>query len=164
MWFAGDDTGILCRKRQDQQAMSRASSRIAWRRQETTVHGLGLVLKNPKTNVRRINMLSRYLAWTPEGPIVVKMIPKLLLLNASCSPKVHPHDAHLLAAMAYYAYGLDPLSAKLMKLRLNMIPMRHKIDENKVLDHFVQERIYKIGIMKSYTSAQTAFALSMKLS
>lgn len=128
MWFAGDDTGILCKTREVREFIIRSDSRIAHTRQQRIVHGLGLVLKNPKSNYKRINILSRHLALSDTGPVVVKMIPKLLLLNASCSAKVAPSEAHFLAAMSYYTYGLDPLSRKLMDLRLAMIPLFHGID------------------------------------
>lgn len=91
------------------------------------------------------------------------MIPKLLLLNASCAPKINPYEAHFLAAMSYYAYGLDPLSKKLIDIRLNMIPAWAGIDRTRVTNAFIKERMYKIGSQKEYSASQVCFAMNIPL-
>lgn len=69
-----------------------------------------------------------------------------------------------MAALSYYSYGLDPLSEKLMRLRLNMIEKFIKIDEKRVFKEFLNERIYKLGTLKTYSYEQAAFAYNLPLS
>lgn len=151
LYLAGDDTGILCTTEAIRDFVAECDRRIAHTKQERVTHGLGLVLKKPKKDYCRINILSRHIALSPTGPVCIKMIPKLILLNATCSPKVNPYEAHYLAAMNYYSYGMDPLSKKLMKMRLAMIPAYARMDKERVTQAFLHERTYKLGIMKEYS-------------
>lgn len=57
-------------------------------RQESITHGLGLVLKNPHRDYKRLNILSRHLALHPDGPVVLRKIPNTILTNATCSNKL----------------------------------------------------------------------------
>lgn len=90
MFFAGDDTGGIFKFREDATALERGMRLICHTKQESVTHGLGLVLKKPKVDFKRINILSRYLALHSTGPVVMKLIPNLILLNATCSAKVNP--------------------------------------------------------------------------
>lgn len=63
--------------------------------------------------------------------------------------------------MSYMSYGLDPLSIKLMKLRLAMIPRGAEVDLGRLTEHFVKDRSYKMGNHRVYNVEQVAFAMGI---
>jgi len=62
--MCGDDTGILAMFEADRDGVFEAMARIAHIKQESVTHGLGLVLKKPKKDYQRINILSRHLSYS----------------------------------------------------------------------------------------------------
>lgn len=60
--------------------------RYCAQRQQRIVHGLGLVLKNPKTDYMRGNMLSKNFG-IYKGRVVMTRMPEKILLTASMQPQ-----------------------------------------------------------------------------
>lgn len=85
---------------------------------EIRTHGMGMILKKPKKDFKRVNILSRHIAICDGRPVVLRMLKKLILTNATRSPKLTTDEAHYLAAMSFLSFSSDPLSLKLMQARL----------------------------------------------
>jgi hypothetical protein len=89
LMFAGDDTGAMAVLEHDTQTLEIAMRRYCHNRQELATHGLGLVLKSPKRDYKRVNILSRHIAIFKGKPIVVRKLENTLLTNATCSVKLN---------------------------------------------------------------------------
>lgn len=87
--------------------------RLCWHIQEIISHGLALLLKNPKRDYKRLNILSRNIGILKGKPVVLRLMSNTLLTNSMRSNRVTKDDAHCLAAMSLYSYCNDPLSLKL---------------------------------------------------
>lgn len=135
--------------------------KLCYHRQESITHGLGLVLKNPHRDYKRLNILSRHLALTDEGPVLLRKIPNTILTNATCSNRLTEDEGNYMAAMSLYSYSLDPLSEKLIEMRLKMVRKHYQLRQDVIEEQFIQDRTYKVGLLKRYTYKQCAFAYNM---
>lgn len=61
--LAGDDTGSLMKDIQDSRSIEQSMRRLCHRTQEVITHGLGLVLKKPKRDFRRLGILSKKICY-----------------------------------------------------------------------------------------------------
>lgn len=67
--FAGDDTSALFRYKQDRDAMAQSMKALCHTKNQPICKGLGLVLKKPKNDFKRVNMLSKNIGW--KGRIIM---------------------------------------------------------------------------------------------
>lgn len=107
-------------------------------------------------------MLSRIIFLSPTGPVVMKLIPNLLLLNSCASTKLSIPECHYMAALSFYTTSLDPLSVRMMEIRLRMAG-DSPISEERVLKEFFLDRIYKIGVPRVYTWEEASAAYGMSV-
>lgn len=86
MRFAGDDTAIFFKVLADRTILVFRMSNICAPSQTKSVHGLGLVLKKPNIDFKKVNLLSRNIA-VKEGQVVVTRMPAKIILTSSMQPK-----------------------------------------------------------------------------
>lgn len=86
MRFAGDDTAIFFKILADRTLLVFRMANICAPSQTKSVHGLGLVLKKPNVDYKKVNLLSRNIA-VKEGQVVVTRMPAKIILTSSMQPK-----------------------------------------------------------------------------
>jgi hypothetical protein len=121
-------------------------------KQEVKTHGLGLILKKPKNDFKRMNILSRHIAIHEGRPIVVRMISRLILTNSTKSNNLTTDEAHFLAAMSLFSFATDPLSTKMIDIRVKMISNVASLDFTQITAEFRKDRMYKLGLTRAYTT------------
>lgn len=117
-------------------------NRVSSNNHDPGTHGLGLVIKAPRTDYKRIGILSKIFCLKDQTPIILRQIPRMILTNTSCSPSLTPSDCHYLAAMSFMSGSKDPLSLKLAQLRLSMV--KGYIHEGNVFRNFLEQRAHKM--------------------
>lgn len=83
MNFSGDDTYILLKLLQDTEQIYNSMRQLCYNRQERVIHGLGLVLKNPKISRYKGSMLSKNFGIYNGRVIITRMIRKLILTSVT---------------------------------------------------------------------------------
>lgn len=121
LWVCGDDTGRIAKVKADIDEWQIGMNLISSANHDPGTHGLGLVIKAPKTDFKRIGILSKVFCLRGKTPIVLRQISRMILTNTACSPVLTPSDCHYLAALSFCSGSKDPLSMKLANLRLSMV-------------------------------------------
>lgn len=97
-----------------------------------------------------MSILSKHFSVVDGKPIVLRKIDNLILTNTTASQHVSDDQAHMLAALSYYSYSMDPLSQKLADIRISMIKKGVNIDKTCAI--FLRDRAYKLGLNNKYTT------------
>lgn len=79
-----------------------------------------MCVKINKIQCNRFDMLSKFFTICDDNPVVVRPIKKILLTNAMRSMCLTEDEAHTLAAYSLYSGARDPLTEKMIKIRLSM--------------------------------------------
>lgn len=87
---------------------------------ESIRKGLGMCVKINKIQKNRFDMLSKLFTVYDGRPIVVRPIKKILLTNSMLSDKLTEDEGHTLAAYSLYNSSLDPLTKRMIELRLGL--------------------------------------------
>lgn len=86
MLFAGDDTSGMFLRKLDMTQLQQGMKKLCAAAQTNCAHGLGLILKKPKTDYKRANMLSKNFGLFDDKVIMTRM-PEKIVLTCSMQPK-----------------------------------------------------------------------------
>lgn len=88
LWVAGDDTGRAGVHLQDIITWQTGIDQICHNAHVTHTKGLGLVIKAPKIDYKRIGILSKVFCMYKGKAIVLRQISRLILTNTTASMSV----------------------------------------------------------------------------
>lgn len=88
LWVAGDDTGRAGKHLQDIVIWQRGIDQICHNAHVTHTKGLGLVIKAPKIDYKRIGILSKIFCIYKGKAIVLRQVSRLILTNTTASSEV----------------------------------------------------------------------------